>query len=217
MPESLTKSEITSQTDPSVAKQYDTTSPLSQKLSDLYAITDALKIGLLGTIRPNLIPNSSSSPSGPVSRSMAVAKRQGPDFLFLANTHSKKFTDLAHNPTVSLTFQNSSTQDWVSIAGTATKASGDSTDPRIKEIYKPGVNAWFGDLGDGVHTGGPEDPRMAIIEVKAQYVTYWKSEVSSVGYVKEVVVAAVTGKVANTGVLRELGEKELEEARRMEG
>jgi len=202
MPEPLTSSEVNSHTDPSVAKQYDNSAPLDTQLSDLYAITDKLSTCLLGTVRPQI---------GPVHRSMALAKRSGPDFSFLANKHSQKFKDLEHSSEVSITFQNSSTQDWVSIAGTATHV--DNNDPRIKDLYKPGVNAWFGDLGDGTHTGGPEDPRMAVIDVKAKYITYWKSEVSMLGYAKEVGQAALTGKVANTGVLRELKTGELEKAR----
>lgn len=95
---------------------------------------------------------------------MAVAKRSGPDFLFLANNHSKKFEDIEHLKQVTLTFQNSSNQDWVSITGNATTAS--NSDPRIKEIYSKPTAAWFGDLGDGVHTGGPEDPRMTLIEIQ---------------------------------------------------
>lgn len=205
MPETLTSSEVNSQTDPSVAKQYDNAAPLETQLSDFYSIVDNLKIGLLGTLRPQI---------GPVSRSMAVSKRVGPDFLFLANAHSKKFSDLKNSSEVSVTFQNSSTQDWVSVAGTAVTV--DNKDSRIKDIYKPGVNAWFGDLGDGVHTGGPEDPRMALIEVKAKYVTYWKSQVGVLGYAKEVIGASMTGKVADTGVLREIEGAELEKARQME-
>ena len=34
---------------------------------------------------------------GPVGRAMAVAKRTGPDFLFLANAHSQKFDDIEKN------------------------------------------------------------------------------------------------------------------------
>ena len=33
--------------------------------------------------------------------------------------------------------------------------------------------AWFGDLKDGVHTGGPEDPRMKLIEIKAKCEFFW--------------------------------------------
>jgi general stress protein 26 len=149
---------------------------------------------------------------GPVGRSMATAKRTGPDFLFLANQHSQKFSDLSSNKEVQLTFQDSKTQDWASISGTATTVS--NNDPRIKDVWSNGVKAWFGDLGDGVHTGGPEDPRMALIEVKAKYITYWLHEVGTLGFVKEVAGAALTGNVANTGVLRELKEAEIEQARK---
>jgi hypothetical protein len=56
---------------------------------------------------------------------------------------------------------------------------------------------------------------MTLIEVKAKFVTYYKTEVGTLGMMKEVGVAAVTGKVANTGVLRELQEADLEKARTM--
>lgn len=111
-----------------------------------------------------------------------------------------------------ITFQNSSSQDWVSITGEATTASNE--DPRIKELYHAPVSAWFGDLGDGVHNGTAEDPRMALIEVRAKYITYWKATVGTLGFFKEVGVAALTGQVADTGVLRELGEEDIEAARR---
>ena len=76
MPESLTQSEVSSKTDPSVAKQYDTETPKAEQISEFYKTVDGLKTGLLTTLRPSI---------GPVSRSMAVAKRTGPDFLFIAN------------------------------------------------------------------------------------------------------------------------------------
>jgi len=79
---------------------------------------------------------------------MAVAKRSGPDFLFLSNAHSKKFSDIEKHPeAVTITFQNSSNQDWVSVTGKA--VTSDNSDPRIKEVYSPAAGAWFGDLGDG--------------------------------------------------------------------
>lgn len=64
----------------------------------------------------------------------------------------------------------------------------------------------FGDLGDGVHTGGPEDPRMALIEIKSKYIVYWKSTVGKLGFMKEVGQAAMTGKVAQNGVQRQFTE-----------
>lgn len=81
-------------------------------------------------------------------------------------------------------------------------------------MYSSTVSAWFGDLGDGVHNGKAEDPRVALIEVRARYITYWKATVGTLGFLKEVGVATVTGKVADTGVLRQLVEEDIEGARR---
>ena len=157
MPEELKASEVNSKTDPTVAKQWDNDVSTDTKFEDFYAIADRLKCGLLGTLRNG---------TGPVHRSMAVAKRTGPDFLFLANAHSQKFNDIESNPNaVTITFQDSGKYDWVSVTGKAVTSSND--DPRIKEIWSQGTSAWFGDLGDGVHTGKPEDPRMKLIEIQS--------------------------------------------------
>jgi general stress protein 26 len=142
---------------------------------------------------------------------MAVARRDGPDFLFLSNKHSRKFSDLDGNKEVQITFQDSKTQDWISVSGTA--VTTDNSDPRIKEVWSKGAAAWFGDLGDGKHDASPTDPRMTLIEVKSKYVAYYLTEVGLLGYAKEVVGAAVTGGVANTGKIRELTEQDLEQAR----
>ena len=205
MVQSLDKKEIDSQTDPSVSKQYDSETPTQKQLEDFYTFADKQKVGLLTTVRQGL---------GPVSRSMAIAKRVGPDFLFLANKHSNKFDDIENDKTAQITFQNSSSQDWASLTGTVTTAAND--DPRIKELWNRGTSAWFGDLGDGVHDGTADDPRMSLIEVKAKYICYWKSQVGTLGFLKEVGVAAATGGVADTGVQRELKEDTLEQARKME-
>ncbi|KAK3686454.1 hypothetical protein LTR37_019804 [Vermiconidia calcicola] len=204
MPEQLKKSEV--DMDPTVAKQYDDETPTQQKFDDFAAMADGLKIGLMGTLRDGI---------GPVARSMAVAKRTGPDFLFLANANSQKFNDLEKSSVANVYFQNSSNQDWISVTGEAVTASND--DPRIKEVHSKSVKAWFGDLGDGVHNAEPEDPRMKLIEVKAKYINYWKHEVGAAGFMKEVGGAVMTGGVANTGTLRKLDGKELEEMRSKHG
>lgn len=96
MPQPLHPNEVTSKTDPSVNKQWDENTPLNEQIDDFYKTVDSMKIGLLTTIRPKV---------GPVSRSMSVAKRHGPDFLFLANAHSQKFSDIEHDKTAQLTFR----------------------------------------------------------------------------------------------------------------
>ncbi|EXJ89533.1 hypothetical protein A1O3_02600 [Capronia epimyces CBS 606.96] len=202
MPEELHKQEVTSGEDPSVTKQYDHGTPKDVQWKELYELIDGKKISMLNTYRTGV---------GLVGRSMVVAKRAGPDILYLTNKNSTKFEDIAKNKEVQITIQDSKTQDWISIAGTVTTASND--DPRIKELYSPGVSAWFGDLKDGVHDGTANDPRMALIEVQSKYIVYWKKETSSLGFLKEVGTAALTGSVAQTGVLRELMEEDISRER----
>ncbi|KAI5196349.1 blue light-inducible protein-like protein Bli-3 [Aureobasidium subglaciale] len=201
MPSDVKQQDITEKNDPSVMRQWDE-ADFSTKFEEFYKIVDGLKIGLLGTYRPGV---------GPVTRSMALAKRTGPDFLFLANAHSQKFKDIEANKEVNISFQDTKSQDWISVTGTATTAS--NSDPRIKEVWSRGAAAWFGDLGDGVHNGTAEDPRMSLIEVKSKYISYYKTTVGAIGYLKEVVAANVTGGVANTGNLRQMKEDEISKAR----
>ncbi|KAI4742601.1 blue light-inducible protein-like protein Bli-3 [Aureobasidium sp. EXF-12298] len=201
MPSDVKQQDITEKNDPSVMRQWDE-ADFSTKFEEFYKIVDGLKIGLLGTYRPGV---------GPVTRSMALAKRTGPDFLFLSNNHSQKFKDIEAAKEVNVSFQDTKTQDWISVSGTATTSN---SDPRIKEIWSRGAAAWFGDLGDGVHDGSATDPRMSLIEVKSKYISYYSTKVGAVGYLKEVVAANVTGGVANTGNLRQMKEDEIAKARK---
>lgn len=205
MPEPLTQHEVQAGIDPSVAKQYDTTTSREEQIDDLYKIIDSIRACLLTTQRPDV---------GFVSRSMVVARRSGPDFLFLANRDSRKFNDLRNSSTCQITFQNSSSQDWVSVSGIATVTS--NTDSRIHELHNKGTAAWFGDLGDGKHDGSADDPRMTLIEVQATYIVYWKATVGTLGFIKEVGQAALTGQVANTGVTRELKQPDIAFMRKKE-
>lgn len=157
---------------------------------------------------------------------MAVSKRTGPDFLFLANANSQKFKDL-QNKEVCLVFQDSK-EGWATVTGEAVTISND--DPRIKEIYSKGVSAWFGDVGDGVHDGGPNDPRMKLIEIQSKCksrprllpwlnthllldISYYKPQTGALGMAKEIGGAVLTGRVANTGDLREMKDDEIKQAR----
>lgn len=56
------------------------------------------------------------------------------------------------------------------------------------------------------------DPRMTLIEVTPSYVVYWKSTSTALGFAKEVTLGAMTGQVANTGLLRELTAEDLKQA-----
>lgn len=119
--------------------------------------------------------------------------------------------DLESDKTAQVTFQDSSSQNWASITGKVVVA--DNSDPRIKELNNAFSSAWFGDLGDGVHNGTADDPRVALIEVKAEYITYWLSTSTTLGFLKEIAQSNLTGQVATTGVTRELKKQAIEKAR----
>lgn len=51
MPDTLSKSEIDSKTDPTVANQYDRETPKAQQVKELYELVDSKKVALLSTYR----------------------------------------------------------------------------------------------------------------------------------------------------------------------
>ena len=202
MPEALTSEEVKSKTDPTVSKQYDDETPKDEQWKEFYEFMDKEKLTMFNTYRNGV---------GPVSRAMAVAKRAGPDILFIANKDSKKFKDLEQNKEALITVADSSGLGWASITGIAVTTSND--DPRIKDLFTPTMSAWFGDLKDGVHDGTDKDPRMALIEIKSKNIVHWKKTVGMLGFMKEVGQAAYMGSVAQTGLTREFSEAEIEKER----
>jgi general stress protein 26 len=70
--------------------------------------------------------------------------------------------ELEYDPHVNVSFYDPSTTNWISVSGTAKL----STDPNlVKQYWNASLKAWFGDLGDGVHKGDENDPRVSVIEV----------------------------------------------------
>jgi hypothetical protein len=76
MPDQLKSSEVNSQTDPSVAKQYDSETPAEKQIQDFFNFVDGKKIGILSTYRNGI---------------------GTPLFLILDNhPHFLQFTDTSH-------------------------------------------------------------------------------------------------------------------------
>ena len=87
--------------------------------------------------------------------------------IFHTNTESGKTDDLKDDPAINIAFLNS-TGEWASVAGSSKILTDRET---VKKYYTPSLKAWLGDLGDGKHDGGPEDPRIGVIKVEAKTVT----------------------------------------------
>ena len=74
----------------------------------------------------------------------------------------------------------------------------------------------MGDQGDGVHDGGPQDPRIGIIRVKVKTVTYAVQTVSNISKFFGIAKGVVTGQVPSINAIVELDEKDVEAARKLQ-
>ncbi len=68
---------------------------------------------------------------------------------------------------------------------------------------------YFSDLGDGVHKGDANDPRVALIEVIPEEIEYWVSKQGVIGRKVEAAAAALTGKGHAPGELRTIIKEEV--------
>lgn len=111
---------------------------------------------------------------------------------------------------INLAFLNPS-GEWASISG---KASLETDREKVRKYYSPALKAWLGDLGDGKHDGGPEDPRIMLIKVNAKTVQYAVSRSSTgLGSFVEFAKGVATGDAAQVNKLRHLEESELQQWR----
>lgn len=105
---------------------------------------------------------------------------------------------------MNIAFINSS-GEWASISGEATIETDRAT---VQKFYSPALKAWMGDLGDGTHDGGPNDPRIAVIRVKTVTASYAVSGKTAIGAAVDVVKGAVTGETPAINKLRHVSEAE---------
>jgi hypothetical protein len=82
----------------------------------------------------------------------------------------------------------------------------------VAKLYNPTIKAWFGDKGDGVHTGEPSDPRITVLEVKVDQIRHFYQSRTAIGQAVDVVASAITGSVATPGEIREIGGDEIQAA-----
>jgi len=83
----------------------------------------------------------------------------------------------------------------------------------VRKYYSPGLKAWLGDLGDGKHDGGPEDPRIGLIRVSAKTAQYAVSRKTAIGGLVEFAKGVATGEAPAVNKLRYLDESEIQQWR----
>jgi len=176
--------------------------PLDKKLTDLYALIEGIEIAMFTTRR---------SDGRLVSRPMATqTQAEGSDLWFVTNIESNKLDELEFDSQVNLAYYRDRTREWVSVSGTATI----SQDRRaIRELYRKDWKAWFGDEG-GERDGGPDDPRLALILVDVESVTYLKVDKPQPVVLFEVAKGMLTGTPPNIGSQREVTGQEIDAGRK---
>jgi hypothetical protein len=83
----------------------------------------------------------------------------------------------------------------------------------VRKHYSQALKAWMGDLGDGKHDGGPEDPRICLIKVKAITIQYATSRKGVIGSAIEFAKGVASGEPPAVNKLRYLSEEELQQCK----
>ncbi|HEU5075601.1 MAG TPA: pyridoxamine 5'-phosphate oxidase family protein [Polyangiaceae bacterium] len=171
--------------------------PVSKKLEQLYELIDGIEVAMFTTRRPD---------GSLVSRPMQTqARRAGTDLWFMTTLDSGKVDELNDYPEVNLAYYKDGTREFVSVSGRATVTKDRAM---IRQLYKPDWKAWLGDEG-GDRDGGPDDPRIALIEVTAESATYLKSNSPRLITLFKVAKAMVSGTPPKAGDLGHLERSDL--------
>jgi len=181
------------------ARDAEVTSPLptTKKLEELYQLIDGIEIAMLTT---------RTLDGALVSRPMQTqARRAGTDLWFMTAADSTKVEELKFDPHVNLGYYKDGSREYVSVSGTA-RVTRDRE--MIRQLYKPDWKAWLGDEG-GERNGGPDDPRIALIEVQADSASYLKSTDTRLVALFKVAKAIATGTPPKTGDAGRLSSDEL--------
>jgi general stress protein 26 len=174
-------------------KQHDSIDPpLEQKLAELHALIEKIDIAMMIT----------KMPSGAMAaRPMSTQKRrEGVDLWFMTTVESDVVEQLRADPTITLAYYDESTREWVSVSGRARLVQDRNV---IRDRYQADWRAWLGDEG-GVRDGGPDDPRIVLIEVDAEHATYFKGTVPRAIAAFRVLKGMVTGEAPKVGAKREI-------------
>jgi general stress protein 26 len=162
----------------------------SRKMQELYRLVEGIETAMFTTRRRD---------GHLVSRPMATQVRSpGADFWFVTYQGAAKLAEIARDPHVNLSYYRDRTREWVSVSGIA-EASRNRK--KIRELYRPDWRAWFGGEG-GAKDGGPDDPRMVLIKVRAKEALFLNVGKPQPVVLFELLKGMVTGKRPRLGKTR---------------
>lgn len=123
----------------------------------------------------------------------------------MTDIQTHKIDELEQDPNVNVAYFRDRTKEWVSVSGIA-QISQDRA--KIRELYKPDWRMWFEEIDD-VRDGGPDDPRLALLQVTAESVVYMKKDKSAPVVLFELAKGMVTGEQPDVAEMRKLSGSEL--------
>lgn len=127
--------------------------------------------------------------------------------MFSTNTESGETDDLASDSNTNIAFLNSSDGSWASVAGKSPVVTDRTL---VEKHYSVALKAWVGDLGDGVHDGGPKDPGIGVLLVHAKSITRALATGTTLGRMAEVAKGTVTGAAPRVNKLVSITPEEIE-------
>jgi general stress protein 26 len=83
--------------------------------------------------------------------------------VYIYDNTSHKDDEMKHDQDVNVAFLEPVGGDWISVAGNAVTTTDRS---EVAKYYSASTKAWFADLGDGVHDGSGNDPRVSVLKIK---------------------------------------------------
>lgn len=168
-----------------------------KKLEQLYELIDGIEVAMMTTKRAD---------GSLVSRPMQTqARRAGTDLWFMTSLETGKIDEVEDEPQVNLGYYKDRTREYVSVSGRARLTQDKAL---IHELYEADWKAWLGDEG-GERDGGPDDPRIALIEVIADSAYYLKSDKPQLLQLFSIAKAIATGDPPKAGDMGELDRREL--------
>ena len=163
-----------------------------KKIEELYDLIDGIQVAMFTTRQQD---------GRLVSRPMATqTQAEGADLWFVTDRETHKIDDLEHEPSVNLAYYRDGSREWVSVSGLAREVNDRKL---IRDLYRPDWKMWFGDEG-GERNGGPDDPRLALIMVEVESVTYMKVDKPKPVVLFELAKGFLTGKQPEIADVREV-------------
>ena len=107
---------------------------------------------------------------------------------YFMSRSSDPVEDLASEPTVNVAFADPGADTWVSVSGEASVVEDRA---KAEQLWSKMNEAWF--------KGGPQDPDLALVQVRIVHANYWDVRESKIVQLWEMAKAAVSGTTPDLG------------------